>query len=246
MKSDVAAPRGKKRRVDGAAARQARPQQASQGASRRPVSEPAAAPAAGGLRPWHLLVLGAAMAVAASVVVTRGSSVVNIATVTLAIAAAALVAAAAYRSLVPLTSTDVVERTEMLGGRTRAALEREKMLVLRSIKEVEFDRAMRKVSEGDYQDMVGRLRARAAGLIRQLDGGGYRELIERDLAARMGGRISSRPEASTSDVAATLAPEVEDEQMLEAPLPSECRQCGTDNDADARFCKSCGARLAGA
>ena len=41
----------------------------------------------------------------------------------------------------------------MLGGRTRAALEREKALVLRSIKELEFDRAMGKVSEKDFAEM---------------------------------------------------------------------------------------------
>ena len=51
----------------------------------------------------------------------------------------------------------------MLGGRTRAALEREKTLVLRSIKELEFDRAMGKVSEKDFAEMSARLRARAAG-----------------------------------------------------------------------------------
>ena len=51
----------------------------------------------------------------------------------------------------------------MLGGRTRAALEREKTLSLRSIKELEFDRAMGKVSEKDFAEMGARLRARAAG-----------------------------------------------------------------------------------
>ena len=60
---------------------------------------------------------------------------------------------------------------QMLGGRTRAALEREKALVLRSIKELEFDRAMGKVSEKDFVEMSARLRARAAGLMRQLDAG---------------------------------------------------------------------------
>ena len=43
----------------------------------------------------------------------------------------------------------------------RAALEREKALVLRSIKELEFDRAMGKVSPKDFDEMAGRLRARA-------------------------------------------------------------------------------------
>ena len=77
----------------------------------------------------------------------------------------------------------------MVGQRTRAALEREKMLTLRAIKELEFDRAMGKLSEADLQEMSGRLRARAAGLMRQLDAGaGYRDQIERDLAKRLASR----------------------------------------------------------
>ena len=72
----------------------------------------------------------------------------------------------------------------MVGQRTRASLEREKMLALRAIKELEFDRAMGKLSEADWNEMSGRLRARAARLIRQLDAGAnYREQIERDLAS---------------------------------------------------------------
>ena len=77
----------------------------------------------------------------------------------------------------------------MLGGRTRAALEREKTLVLRSIKELEFDRAMGKVSEKDFAEMSGRLRARAARLMRQLDAAtGYRSEIEQEIAKRIGRR----------------------------------------------------------
>ena len=76
---------------------------------------------------------------------------------------------------------------ETLGDRTRAALEREKTLVLRSIKELEFDRGMGKVSEKDFAEMSARLRARAARLMRQLDAGSlYREQIEKEIAQRLG------------------------------------------------------------
>ena len=76
----------------------------------------------------------------------------------------------------------------MVGSHTRAALEREKNLLLRSIKELEFDHAMGKVAEGDYEEMVGRLRSRAVRLLQQLDNtsSGYRELIERELASAAG------------------------------------------------------------
>src|SRR4029077_4800396 len=79
------------------------------------------------------------------------------------------------------------DRTSMVGHRTRAALEREKALTLRAIKELEFDRAMGKLSDSDWHEMSGRLRARATRLMRQLDAGdGYRERIERDLSKRLG------------------------------------------------------------
>ena len=113
----------------------------------------------------------------------------------------------------------------MVGHRTRAALEREKTLALRSIKELEFDRAMGKLSEADWREMSGRLRVRAARLMRQLDAGaGYREQVERDLAARL-------KAAPGSDRSAKVSP------------ARACAGCATINDADARFCKQCGSGL---
>jgi ribosomal protein L40E len=182
-----------------------------------------------GLQPWHVLALATMMALGAGAYFTTGSSVVNVVFVSIAIATSALAAAGLYRTLMPLVSPEAGEQTEMVAGRTRAALEREKMLVLRSIKEVEFDRAMRKISDADFQEVVGRLRVRAAGLMRQLDGGGlgYRELIERDLATRLG--TMPAPPRETAE-----APGV---------APGVCPSCGADNGADARFCKACGTRL---
>ena len=76
-----------------------------------------------------------------------------------------------------------------IGGRTRVALEREKTLVLRSIKELEFDFAMGKIAKADFDEMSGRLRARALGLMRQLDaGGGYEEQIEQEVEQRLARR----------------------------------------------------------
>jgi len=75
------------------------------------------------------------------------------------------------------------------------------------------------------------LRSRAAGLMRKLDGGGlgYRELIERDLATRLGTAREAAP------VAAPVEPPL--------PAPGVCLACGVDNGPDARFCKACGARV---
>ena len=81
-----------------------------------------------------------------------------------------------------------------IGGRTRIALEREKTLVLRSIKELEFDFAMGKIAKADFDEMSGRLRARALGLMRQLDaGGGYREQIAKEVKRRLASRAKRTP-----------------------------------------------------
>jgi hypothetical protein len=141
----------------------------------------------------------------------------------------------------------------MIGERTRAALEREKMLALRSIKELEFDRAMGKLSDADWQDMSMRLRARAARLMRQLDAGsGYREQIEKDLLKRLGdGDARLKPsryegDRSDDDNARVMSSRYEgdaDDRSAKALAERVCASCATVNDADARFCKGCGGRL---
>ena len=89
----------------------------------------------------------------------------------------------------------------MIGRRTRAALEREKTLALRSIKDLEFDRAMDKVSEKDFAEMSGRLRSRAASLISQFDTDmGYRGEIEKEIARRIGAESKEQDPASMGGV----------------------------------------------
>ena len=51
-----------------------------------------------------------------------------------------------------------------------AALLAEKALALRTIKELEFDRAMGKMSEPDFVEMSARLRSRALRVMKQLEG----------------------------------------------------------------------------
>ena len=168
------------------------------------------------LQPWQLFTLAGLIGATITVFLSRGQSPAAVILLSLTVFAAAAVGIAALRTVMPLTSKATPDNTQVLGGRTRAVLERDKALVLRSIKELEFDRAMGKVSEKDFAEMSGRLRARAARLMRQLDAGaGYREQIEREIEKRLG-----------------KAPVVTAVGM--------CASCGTKNDADAKFCKGCG------
>ena len=202
---------------------------AAAGGARRAVD--AGAAASDGLQPWQFFVLAALGCATVAVFLAQGRGPVPVILISLIIGATALVGIAAVRTLRPLVSSGE-DRTSMYGNRTRAALEREKMLALRSIKELEFDRAMGKLSESDWREMSGRLRSRAARLMRQLDAGaGYREQIERDLAARM---KNAYPGAQTSR---------QEESRETLPVEHQCTACATINDADAKFCKGCGNRL---
>jgi hypothetical protein len=188
------------------------------------------------LQPWQFFVLAALGCATAVTFVARGEGVTVVVLLGVMMATAAFVGMTVLRTLRPLVSPEE-DRTAMVGQRTRLALEREKTLALKSIKELEFDRAMGKLSDADWQEMSGRLRARAARIMRQLDAGsGYREQIERDLAKRLGGEIDS----------ATLRdPQGRPEQGRGSKALAEriCTACSTANDSDARFCKSCGAKL---
>ena len=178
--------------------------------------------------PWQLFTLAGLIGATIAVFMARGESPAAVIMISLTIFAAAVVGIAALRTFLPLTQKSATFGPRLLGGRTRAALDREKTLVLRSIKELEFDRAMGKVSEKDFADMSGRLRARAARLMRQLDAGsGYRSEIEKEITKRIGeGPVLSASAGSKEQDPAYVA--------------GTCASCGTNNDPDARFCKHCG------
>ena len=193
-------------------------------------SETSTDAATSSFRPWHFFVLAGLVGATIAVVSVRPSDPASLVLLVLAVGAGAYVGFGVYRVVVPLiTARQFSERIEMVGGRTRAALDREKTLVLRSIKELEFDRAMGKVSDQDFDEMGGRLRARARTLLKQLDVDetAYRDLIERELAERLQGVGLEPVIASAPPVAERVA----------------CASCGTSNEPDAKFCKGCGAEL---
>ena len=185
--------------------------------------------------PWQLFTLAGLIGATIAVFMARGESPSAVILISLTIFAAAAVGIAALRTFLPLTLKTAHVGSQVLGGRTRAALEREKVLALRSIKELEFDRAMGKVSEKDFAEMSARLRARASRLMRQIDAGvGYRDEIEREIARRIG---------SAGPVAPARAPEAAP-PVTPPNAGAFCTACGTRHDPDDRFCKQCGKALA--
>jgi len=110
-------------------------------------------------------------------------------------------------------------------------IEREKQLVLKAIKEIELDYQMRKIAERDYREMVERYRNRAMRLISELEAGGdFRGLIEKELKLRL-----DLPDAAAAPAASTTP--------AGAPARPICPSCKTSNEPDAKFCKSCAAKL---
>lgn len=191
-----------------------------------PAVPPAANPSGEGLPVGSFFLIAALTASIGAFLLLRGQPLPALTLVALTMIGAGLSAAALYRTVAPLGG-DVGEDHGLIAGRTRAALERDKALTLRSIKELEFDHAMGKVSSADFAEMRDRLRQRAVRLMTQLEGSAvYRAQIERDLA-----------EATRAAGAGGAS---------DAGRPGgACAACGTANDADARFCKQCGTALGG-
>jgi hypothetical protein len=82
---------------------------------------------------------------------------------------------------------------------------------------------MGKVSDKDFAEMSGRLRARAARLIRQLDAGaGYRNEIEREIVKRIGaapgGSNRLRPEGASASLAEAREEQTRAEAEEQVPV----------------------------
>jgi ribosomal protein L40E len=212
-----------------------------------------------GFRPWHFFVLASLAAATAAVIMSRRSTPEHLIAISLTIGAAGAAAAGLYRMLAPLAIRDVARLRERPSERVRAALEREKSLVLRSIKELEFDNAMGKLSAKDFEEMGGRLRARAITLMKELDTGGtgYRSLIERELSARLATRSVVRLKGESTDVGlkpdtteeiVRLKPETTEEIVgLKPDTTEEMVRLKRDttqanNSADVNACAACGTR----
>jgi hypothetical protein len=172
-------------------------------------------------QPWHFFVLVSILLATVAVFLTRRATPEHLVLLSFTVAAAGLTAAAFYRMLLPLASPDAVLTDAPLTDRHKAALERDKMLTLRAIKDLEFDRAMGKLSQKDFDEMSARLRQRAMTLMKQLDeGASYAPVIEKELQVRLATIGVGAPKGTRDECA-----------------------CGTANDVDAVFCKKCGTRL---
>ena len=108
------------------------------------------------------------VAATAAVILSRQTHPAALLVLSAAVMAAGLVGLMVHRALSAFAGA-TPEMGASLGDRTREAMVRDKALVLRSIKELEFDRATGKVGDADFKDMNARLRAKAVSLMEALE-----------------------------------------------------------------------------
>jgi hypothetical protein len=193
----------------------------------------------GGLQAWHVYLLASLAAATAAVMISRHTTPPALILLSAAIVAAGAVATALHYALVGFFGGRGTRDVARLSESIREHLEREKRLVLRSIKELEFDHEMGKVSDQDFAEIGARLREHALEILSDL------EQDERTRAGRPAAAPAAPPQR---EVPASLPAPTETEAPAAAPAPMTpaiviCASCQGENDADARFCKHCGAKL---
>jgi len=135
------------------------------------------------------------------------------------------------------------------------ALATEQERLLRAMSDLEFDRAVGKVSLPDYEAMMADYRQRAAEIER-----GLREPVRpvwerveaaiaerrqrmQELTAAPAADTQTGPAPGEPDKAQTCPAPGEPEEPRAASSRLACPSCGSSNDADALYCKRCGTRI---
>jgi hypothetical protein len=106
-----------------------------------------------------------------------------------------------------------------------------KLRVLRALKDLESEHALGKIDDADYRAVAARYRDEAKSVMRKMDLQIAPQLEEAERIAReyLARQASPPPAAeAAADASSDRA---------------TCRSCSTSNEADAAFCKQCGAPM---
>lgn len=132
-------------------------------------------------------------------------------------------------------AADVDAVQAVVESEERAGLEDEKQALLRSIKDIELERDLGKMSDDDFARLDASLRTRAREVLKLLDEevAPFREQAEKMIAKHIEGVSKRAPYRSRAE---------------QAPAEDtiRCAKCQTPNDVDASFCKRCGAAIVAA
>jgi hypothetical protein len=202
-----------------------------------------------GFQLWHVFLLLSMCGAIWVVIVSRHTEPAALMFISAAVIGSGVVGFAMYYALSGFFGGEPAFEPAPLATRVRAALEEEKALVLRSLKELEFDRAMGKVSDADFAEIGGPLRERAVDIMARLDDRSEQRSGVRGpgsgvpSAVRRGKVRPDRP-----DLEPTVGHRTSDAELNPGPRTPDpglafksCLRCQAPNDLDARFCKHCGA-----
>ena len=124
-------------------------------------------------------------------------------------------------------------------------------IALAALKEIEFDRATGKLSDGDYQELKARYTDTALAALRAEAAGGGPDDVEAMIAGRVRSLRSARASTpSPAPACPACGPRPEPDAVFcsscgsRLTAPGACGQCGATLPPDSRFCESCGTRVA--
>lgn len=135
-----------------------------------------------------------------------------------------------------------------------SAEEEQKQAVLRALKDLEFERSVGKITDDDYRELSERYRNEAKALLLMVDRNMAPAMKQAEtlLAERLKGK-AGKPKKKRKEAPVATEPDAEqaspssvemDTDSAASSADLKCPSCQVRNDADARFCKSCGHVLA--
>ncbi|MEZ4458918.1 MAG: zinc ribbon domain-containing protein [bacterium] len=158
-----------------------------------------------------------------------------------------LIAAAAAVALIYLTASPFLSsrseqaRVDLLEAEIREVelLAARKATLLNSLRELEFDHQLNKISDEDYERFRTRYERQAVGVMRELDavhgGRGWQQTIEAEIAARLGAEPDIEEPADK--------PAIDSNDTPQADSDLSCAACGNTLEPDDKFCSECGERV---
>jgi ribosomal protein L40E len=133
------------------------------------------------------------------------------------------------------------------------ALDESKRRVLRALKDLENEHAIGRIDDADYDDLAAKYRQEAKALMREMDqnaapGLAEAERVAREYLAKRGLGMPPNPaKGDTRKSRTSFTTEAAEPSEIAATssdrLRVACARCGTSNEADATFCKKCGAAV---
>lgn len=197
--------------------------------------------------PWFgALVLGAAVLTGWLVSVGSGVLVVAGGLVVAILAVGYLAIESLLSEGEELSTVADVAQSELL------ELDREKAAILSSIRELENERDLGKISPTDFESLDAFFRKRAVDVMKKIDRdlSSWRKRAEAMVAERVEkAAVATRAKKAAAPARAEPAPEPK--RAVEATAPAEtapaaaraCGACDTPVDPDSNFCKKCGKRV---